>query len=101
MRSRNLRPSFKNLRRQPKNPRLPSMSSPRRTQSQSSSWRSRNRRSCLPQVGRRLPCLVMTLMAPTGPSPVTAEQARAVVQAMLADPVLVDALVKARGGAHG
>ena len=35
------------------------------------------------------------LMAPIGPSPVTAEQARAVVQAMLADPVLVDALVKA------
>jgi hypothetical protein len=34
-------------------------------------------------------------MVPAEQSPVTTEQARAVVQAMLADPVLVDALVKA------
>ncbi len=33
--------------------------------------------------------------APTEPAPVTSEQARAMVQALLADPVLVDVLVKA------
>jgi hypothetical protein len=35
------------------------------------------------------------LLAPAPQVPVTSEQARAVVQAILADPVLVDALVKA------
>jgi hypothetical protein len=52
--------------------------------------------AAMPAAGRQAPAVPgHGLLAPAEQAPASSEQARAVVQAILADPVLVDALVRA------